>query len=110
MPDSLPAGLETVRLSPGTSARYAGTSGVLGAYPSVGTARSPSLEGVAVFHLIFFVLLYFLPSIIARDKKDAAGIFLVNFFLGWTVIGWVAALLWACASDHPAHLQYAPAS
>ena len=63
-----------------------------------------------MFHLIFFVLLYFLPSLIARDKQDATGIFLVNFFLGWTVIGWVAALIWACASDHPTHLQYAPAS
>ena len=62
-----------------------------------------------MFHFIFFILLYFLPSILGRGKKDAAGIFLVNLFLGWTLIGWVVALLWACASDRPAQLQYAPA-
>ena len=62
-----------------------------------------------MFHLIFFFLLYFLPSLIGRDKKDALGIFLVNFLLGWTLIGWVVALIWACAADRPAYLQYAPA-
>jgi hypothetical protein len=59
-----------------------------------------------MFHFLFFLLLYFLPSIIGKGKKDALGIFLVNLLLGWTVIGWVVALLWACASDRPA---YAPA-
>jgi len=63
-----------------------------------------------MFSFIFMMLLYFLPSIIGRDRRDAVGIFLLNFFLGWTLIGWVAALIWACASDHPAHLQYASAS
>jgi len=62
-----------------------------------------------MFHLIFVFLLYFLPSLIGKDKKDAMGIFLVNFFLGWTLIGWVVALIWACAADRPAYLQYAPA-
>jgi len=49
--------------------------------------------------LIFTVLLYFLPSIIGRHKRDAAGIFLVNLLFGWTVIGWVIALIWACAAE-----------
>jgi hypothetical protein len=62
-----------------------------------------------MFHLLFFLLLYFLPALIARDKKDALAIFLVNLLLGWTVIGWVLALLWACASDRPAGLRYAAA-
>jgi hypothetical protein len=62
-----------------------------------------------MFHFLFFILLYFLPSIIGQDKKDALGIFLVNLLLGWTVVGWVVALLWACASDHPRAVQYASA-
>jgi len=64
-----------------------------------------------MFHLIFFFLIYFLPSIIGRDKKDATAIFLVNFFLGWTLIGWVVAFLWACSSGRPApvYVQYAAA-
>ena len=49
--------------------------------------------------LLFLVLLYFLPAIIGRDKRDAAGIILLNVFLGWTVIGWVIALVWAITSE-----------
>ena len=59
---------------------------------------------------LILTALYFLPSIIGKDKRDAVGIFLVNLFLGWTLIGWVVAFLWACASDRPtAVVQYAPA-
>jgi hypothetical protein len=58
---------------------------------------------------LILTALYFLPSIIGKDKRDAMGIFLVNLFLGWTLIGWVVAFLWACASGRPAYLQYAPA-
>ena len=45
------------------------------------------------------LLMYFLPSIIGHNKRDFAGIFLVNFFLGWTIVGWFVALIWACAAD-----------
>jgi hypothetical protein len=58
---------------------------------------------------LILTALYFLPSIIGKDKRDAMGIFLVNLFLGWTLIGWVVAFLWACTSDRPACVQYAPA-
>jgi hypothetical protein len=42
--------------------------------------------------------LYLLPTIIviARRKKKILGPVLVNVLLGWTFIGWVAALIWAC--------------
>jgi hypothetical protein len=49
--------------------------------------------------LLFLILMYFLPAIIGRDKNDAGLIFVVNLFLGWTVIGWIACLIWACAAD-----------
>jgi len=47
------------------------------------------------------LVMYFLPCIIAlaRGTKRVAGIIVVNFFLGWTMIGWVAALAWAVADD-----------
>ena len=32
--------------------------------------------------LLVLVLLYFLPAIIGHNKRDALGIFLLNFFLG----------------------------
>jgi hypothetical protein len=46
-------------------------------------------------------LLYFLPSIIAlaRSKRDLLAIFLLNLFLGWSIIGWFVALIWAAKND-----------
>lgn len=44
---------------------------------------------------------YFLPTIIAlaRQKRNALAIFVLNAFLGWTFIGWVAALVWSLAAE-----------
>lgn len=52
--------------------------------------------------------LYFLPSIIAlaRSKRDLLAIFLLNLFLGWSVIGWIVALVWAAKNDVPAAVRY----
>ena len=60
----------------------------------------------AFFLFPFFGLsfvMYFLPSIVAfaRGKRDTASIVLLNFFLGWTMIGWVIALVWAFKADVP---------
>lgn len=53
-----------------------------------------------------FIMLfpYFLPTILAviRRKSSAVGIFLLNLFLGWTLIGWIGALIWALSSDRVA--------
>lgn len=53
-----------------------------------------------MFFLAFCALLYFLPSILGHDKRSFAGILILNLLLGWTVIGWVAALIWA-STDEP---------
>jgi hypothetical protein len=52
----------------------------------------------------FGFVMYFLPSIIAlaRSKRDLLSIFLLNLFLGWSVIGWVVALVWSVKGDSPA--------
>jgi hypothetical protein len=51
----------------------------------------------------FGTVMYFLPSIIAlaRSKRDILAIFLLNLFLGWSVIGWIVALVWAVKTDVP---------
>lgn len=57
-----------------------------------------------MFHLIALGLclsLYFLPSIIGRHKRNFPAIFILNLFLGWTVIGWLVALVWALTVDAP---------
>jgi Superinfection immunity protein len=59
-----------------------------------------------IFFFPFFGLgtvMYFLPSIIAlaRSKRDILAIFLLNLFLGWSIIGWIVALVWAAKHDYP---------
>lgn len=48
-------------------------------------------------------LLYFLPTFIAYNKKSLTVIALVNFFLGWTIVGWVFTLIWAIVDKTPRH-------
>ena len=49
----------------------------------------------------FGCVMYFLPSLIAalRNKKDVLRIMLVNFLLGWSVVGWIVCLVWALKAD-----------
>ena len=46
---------------------------------------------------LFSICLYFVPTIIAvvRKQPNSLAIFIVNLLLGWTVIGWVVALVWS---------------
>lgn len=48
------------------------------------------------------IILYFIPSIIASQRKHQNGviIFLLNLFLGWTIIGWIGALVWSATGTH----------
>jgi hypothetical protein len=63
-----------------------------------------------MFFLFFSFLLYFLPAIIGRHKADAMGIFIVNLLFGWTVIGWIIALIWACAAESYVPVRVVPVS
>ncbi len=51
--------------------------------------------------LIFVVgfVMYFFPAMLGGKKRDAVAILALNFFLGWTFIGWVVALVWALTED-----------
>jgi len=50
--------------------------------------------------ILFLIAMYWLPTIIAvvRRTPSALGVAAINFFLGWTVIGWVVALVIALAA------------
>lgn len=52
---------------------------------------------VGLFTILVPLALYFLPLIIAiqRGHSNALGIGLLNFFLGWTLLGWIGALIWS---------------
>lgn len=47
--------------------------------------------------LLILALMYFIPSIVAfrRQHQNATPIMVLNLFLGWTILGWVASLIWA---------------
>ena len=47
--------------------------------------------------------IYFLPAIVAnrRKAKHEISIFWANFFLGWTVLGWFALLVWTVTETDP---------
>lgn len=51
--------------------------------------------------LLIILALSFIPVIIAAVRKhnDTILIFLLTFFLGWTVIGWIVALIWSLSSN-----------
>ena len=50
--------------------------------------------------VLFLIAMYWLPTLIAivRQTPSALGIAALNFFFGWTGIGWVLALIWALAA------------
>ncbi len=56
------------------------------------------LESIILFMLFILLVVYFVPTIVAfaRRATDAGFIFLINLLLGWTFLGWIGALVWAC--------------
>jgi hypothetical protein len=51
-----------------------------------------------LFLVVIALGLYFIPAIAAagREHRQVLAIFILNLFLGWTLVGWVGALVWAC--------------
>lgn len=56
---------------------------------------------LAVLTIIASLIVYFLPIIIGCNKRDSYAIFLLNFLFGWTLVGWIIALVWAFTKDNP---------
>jgi hypothetical protein len=53
------------------------------------------------FLAILLILLYFLPTVIARRRrhKNAVAIEALNWFLGWSGIAWIIALIWSLTDN-----------
>ena len=65
-------------------------------------ANTGSLIGGLTLLLIVFIL-YFLPALVAAHRKhrQTVPILLLNFFLGWSVLGWIFAIVWAFTNSTP---------
>lgn len=55
---------------------------------------------IIVMAVVLYVLSCFLPWMVAvyRDHPNQLAIFVLCLFLGWTCLGWVIALVWACTA------------
>lgn len=49
------------------------------------------------------LVIYFIPSIVAfqKDRANKVTILLINIFLGWSLIGWIVALVMALKQPAP---------
>jgi hypothetical protein len=59
----------------------------------------PLLHGlIGVAYLSVLAGLFFLPALIAfyRRHHNRLAIFVLNVFVGWTMILWIIPLVWAC--------------
>ncbi|TAH49265.1 MAG: superinfection immunity protein [Chloroflexota bacterium] len=59
------------------------------------------LFGSLCWIIVGFVL-YFIPSVIAfrRAHPNRTAIFALNMLLGWTILGWIGALVWSLTSTN----------
>jgi hypothetical protein len=73
---------------------------ILKAMPTPMPSPAPLLNGqemgLFIFLMLFSTLMYFIPALVGMRHKQAGAIFVLNLFLGWTFVGWVIALVWAC--------------
>jgi hypothetical protein len=60
-----------------------------------------------LFLLLVLAVVYLLPTIIAysRDHHQRAAICVTNLFLGWSVLGWIVALIWSATAVQQAVVQ-----
>ena len=50
---------------------------------------------------VIVLMIYFIPALQASSRKhnNTLAIFTLNFLLGWTMIGWAIALIWASTDN-----------
>ena len=55
-------------------------------------------RGALVMIIITGLVLYFIPAFVATTRRmpNAGAITVINLFAGWTLVGWVGALVMAC--------------
>jgi len=76
---------------------------------TIGGLAGSQPGGIIIAAFLFACVVYFIPTYVAvgRRHPNLWPIFLLNLFLGWILLGWVAALVWASATftfdgPHPA--------
>jgi hypothetical protein len=58
--------------------------------------------GIALLILVIIGIgIYFIPTIVASTRKvtNVGSVFVINFLLGWTLVGWAVALAMAVKTN-----------
>lgn len=76
-------------------------------------SQADDANGMVLPLLIVAALAYFVPYIIAvfRKHPNRQAILILNLLLGWTVLGWIGALVWAAINPtqpSPGQLKKCP--
>jgi hypothetical protein len=60
-----------------------------------------TLLASVIVGLVLGCLLYALPSIVAYNRRhlNLMAITALNILLGWTALGWIVAMIWACTDN-----------
>jgi len=58
---------------------------------------SDVVQGFVIFAIVLWI--YFLPTFRGWRKSNRGAIFALNLLLGWTLVGWVVAMVWALTKD-----------
>ena len=53
--------------------------------------------------LFIIIVIYFCPTIVATNRKhpNTISISILNTLLGWSIIGWILALIWSTSYFRP---------
>lgn len=81
---------------------------IVGVFAIIGLAalalNAVGSESPAITWAVLGLALYFIPALVAfhRMHRQRVPILILNVFLGWTLLGWAGALVWAfTAQDRP---------
>lgn len=69
--------------------------------------------GIGLFVIVIWLggfALYFLPTELAWNRTNFNAIFTLNALAGWSVVGWIIALVWALSHNAPQTVVVVPSS
>lgn len=70
---------------------------------AIGSGTNDAAKVAAFVFIASALALYAAPSLVAASRKhrNTTGIVVLNILGGWTVLGWIVALVWAYAAQSP---------
>ncbi|HSV80096.1 MAG TPA: superinfection immunity protein [Ramlibacter sp.] len=68
---------------------------------AIGSGTNNIAAVATVVHFVSLIALYFAPTYVAHSREHGSrtGITVLNVLLGWTVLGWLIALIWAYSGE-----------